>query len=205
VHGPQDATTFQDTGAIWHSYTPDMTDGSADRNSRTPAQVIREYLALRREWDLATWERVSGIKRGKPIDPAPRDFDWDAANAAWSELHCLRQQWCTPEAVERLHPRASFGSSSEFNADLEVLDVRHASDGEGDASYPRVPIRCRWHQIAYGIRIRRSTHRQRVALGRQIIGGYSRPSLVTLANAGRSRCYVAERPGERDEGRMIDR
>lgn len=107
-----------------------MTGGSADRNGRTPAQVVREYLAMRREWDLATWERVSGTKRGKPIDPAPGDFDWDAANAAWSELHYLRQQWCTPEAVERLNPRASFGNSSEFNADLEVLDVRHASDGE---------------------------------------------------------------------------
>jgi hypothetical protein len=41
----------------------------------------------------------------------------------------LRQHWCTPEAVERVHPRASFGTSSEFNPDVEILDVRHASEG----------------------------------------------------------------------------
>lgn len=108
-----------------------MTGGSADRNGRTPAQIVREYVALRREWDLATWERVSGMKRGEPIfDPAPLDFDLGAERAAWSELHHLRQQWCTPEALERLHPRASFGNSSEFSAEVEILDVRQASDGE---------------------------------------------------------------------------
>jgi hypothetical protein len=107
-----------------------MRDGPADRNGRTPAQVVREYVALRREWDLATGERVSAVKRDEPSDPDPRDFDWDAANAAWSDLHRLRQQWCTPEAVERLHPRASFGNSSEFNPDLEILDERQTSDDE---------------------------------------------------------------------------
>jgi hypothetical protein len=106
-----------------------VIDGPADRNGRTPTQVVREYLALRREWDLSTAERVSGVTRGELTEPNPGAFDWSAAAVAWSELRRLRQQWCTPEAVARAHARASFGTSSDFNPDVEILEVRHAPDG----------------------------------------------------------------------------
>jgi hypothetical protein len=109
-----------------------MTEGTADRDGPTPAQVVREYLALRREWDLSTAERASGLKRGDAVDPdRPIHLDQDAVQAARSDLDRLRHQWCTPAVVARLDRRASFGNSSEFNPDaLVILSMRQASDDE---------------------------------------------------------------------------
>jgi hypothetical protein len=97
-----------------------------------PGQVVREYLALRREWDLSTAERATGLTRDDPIDPdRPIDFDQDAVEAAWSGLERLRQQWCTRTVIARLDRKASFGNQSEFNPDgLEVLSMQTASNDE---------------------------------------------------------------------------
>lgn len=55
----------------------------------------------------------------------------DAQEAAWLEISRLRQEWCAPAAVARLHRRPAFGSSSEFNRDrLTVLGVNPISDEE---------------------------------------------------------------------------
>ena len=107
-------------------------DSRPDRNQRTAGQVVREYLALRREWEISTAERATGWKRGELVDPdrvgAPDDEELERA---WSELHHLREEWCTPAAVARLHARASFGTTSEFNPDgLVVLSLHPVSDQE---------------------------------------------------------------------------
>lgn len=109
-----------------------MAEGPVDRNGRTPDHVVREYLAMRREWDLSTAERASGMKRGDPVDTdRAMDFDQHAVEAAWSDLDRLRQQWCTPAAAARLDRRASFGGTSEFNPNgLTVLSMQQVSDQE---------------------------------------------------------------------------
>ena len=110
----------------------DDADGPPDRNQRTPGQVVREYLALRREWETSTTERAMGWKRGELVDPdqfgAP---DEGALDRAWSDLRGLREEWCSPAAVARLEPHASFGTASEFNPDdLVVLGIHRVSDQE---------------------------------------------------------------------------
>ena len=78
-------------------------------------------------------ERATGWKRGELLDPdrfvaAP---DQSALDEAWSDLRRLREEWCTPAAVGRLDPHASFGTSSEFDPDdLVVLTVDRVSDQE---------------------------------------------------------------------------
>ena len=83
----------------------DHDDGPPDRNERTPAQVVREYLAARREWAASTMERAAGWKPGEPVDPdhdvAP---DEDALDRAWTDLRRLREERCAPAALARLEP-----------------------------------------------------------------------------------------------------
>ncbi len=110
----------------------DHQDGRPDRNRRTAVQVVRQYLALRREWETSTAERATGWKRGDLVDPGrlgtPDEAELDRA---WSDLQRLREAWCTPAAVARLDPRASFGTTSEFNPDdLAVLRLHQVSDDE---------------------------------------------------------------------------
>jgi hypothetical protein len=133
-----------------------MTDGPADRNGRTPAQVVREYVALRREWDLSTAERATGLKRGDSFDPERLiDFDQDAVEAAWLDLDRLRQQWCTPAVVARLDRRASFGNSSEFNPDgLVILGVGQASDDEVRLRTREYPFHDAGRPTDYDYRVR---------------------------------------------------
>ncbi len=111
-------------------------DSPPDRNRRTAVQVVREYLALRREWDISTAERATGWKRGELVDPDrfvypdPEEDPALLGRARW-ELRRLREEWCTPAAVARLDPRASFGTTSEFNPDdLVVLSLHSVSDQE---------------------------------------------------------------------------
>lgn len=110
----------------------DDEDGPSDRNGRTPGQVVREFLALRREWDTSTAEHVTGWTRGEPTDPHRFDaLDQEELERAWSVLQRLREEWCTVAAVARLHSHASFGTASEFNPDdLVVLGLDRVSDQE---------------------------------------------------------------------------
>ncbi len=123
-----------------------MIDGLADGNGRTPVAVVREYLELRREWELSTMERVTGWERGDPIDPErDPDFDADAFEEAKETLAQLRLRWCTPEALTRVDPRPSFGTGPMFNPDgLEILSVDQVSDDE---------VRLRTREYPFGLDI----------------------------------------------------
>lgn len=107
-------------------------DGPPDRNQRTPGQVVRDYLALRREWETSTAERATGWKRGELVDPDRLvALDDEALDRAWSDLRALREEWCSPAAVARLDPHASFGTASEFDPDdLVVVSLHRVSDQE---------------------------------------------------------------------------
>jgi hypothetical protein len=108
----------------------DDEDSRPDRHKRTAVEVVREYLALRREWDISTAERATGWKRGELVDP-DRFVTPDPEEEDPAELQRLRAEWCTPAAVARLDPHLSYGTTSEFNPDdLVVLSLQRVSDQE---------------------------------------------------------------------------
>ena len=54
-----------------------------------------------------------------------------ASTASGRTFDACVSEWCTPAALARLEPRASFGTISEFNPDdLVVLGVDRLSDQE---------------------------------------------------------------------------
>jgi hypothetical protein len=104
--------------------------------------TIRGFLSARREWELATMERVTGWHRGELIDPpAPFEEDLREQERAWAELVTLRGSWCTPAAVTRSDAKAPFGTSPEFNP--EGLAIVGLAPEGGD----RVVVRTR--ELAY--------------------------------------------------------
>lgn len=75
-------------------------------------------------------ERVTGWHRGDPVDMDQSPvIDVDELDRAWGDLAALRAAWCTPDAVARLDPKASFGTSPEFDPDgLSIVELTHVSD-----------------------------------------------------------------------------
>jgi hypothetical protein len=94
------------------------------------AATIRRFLTARREWELQTMERVTGWRRGDEVDPDKSpEMDFEELDRAWADLAALRATWCTEAAVSRLDPKASFGTSPEFNPDgLSILELSIITD-----------------------------------------------------------------------------